>query len=333
MRALVLEKYGKSNQLRFATVSRPTIKPDEMLVQVHAVGLNPIDNLIPKGAFKPILKFQLPAVMGSDLAGVVVEVGNQVTRFKPGDAVYASLFDLGSGSLAEYAAVPEFAAAVKPARLDYVQAASIPMVGLTAWQALNEGAGIKPGQNVFIPAGSGGVGSFAMQLAKYIGANVATTTSAKNVELLKQLGADVVIDYKTHDFEKLLHEYDAALATVKGDAIEKLLNILKPNSRLVSLIGPPELAFANKRQMNVILKLIFRLISAKIIRLSKKQNTEYSFLFVQPNGQQLTEIARIIDEGHINAVVDKVFPFDQALEALSYLSSGRAKGKVVVRLI
>ncbi|HCU83863.1 NADP-dependent oxidoreductase [Methylophilus sp. UBA6697] len=333
MRALILKRYGKSNQLAFADIAKPNIRPDEILVQVHAVGLNPIDYMIPKGAFKPILKFKLPAVMGSDLAGVVVEVGSRVTRFKTGDAVYASIFDLGTGSLAEYAVVPESAAAIKPEKLNFIQAASIPMVGLTAWQALKERAHIQPGQQVFIPAGSGGIGTFAIQLAKYLGAKVATTTSTNNVALVRHLGADEVIDYKTQAFEKLLRGYDVVLGTVRGDGIEKSLQTLKPDSRVISLIGPPDAAFASKRGMGILMKLIFSLISHKIIRLAKKRDIEYSFMFVHPDGQQLSEIGKLLDAGHIQPVVDQVFSFDKTTEALAYLEAGRAKGKVVVSLI
>ena len=225
-------------------------KPDEILVQIHAAGLNPVDYIIPKGAFKPILKLKLPVVMGSDLAGVVVEVGSRVTRFKPGDSIFASIFDLGTGALAEFAVVPESAAAIKPENLDFVQAASIPMVGLTSWQALKERAHLKPGQKVFIPAGSGGIGTFAIQLAKYLGAKVGTTTSTANVGLVQRLGADEVIDYKKQEFEDVLQGYDVVLGTIRGDGIEKSLRILKPKSRVVSLIGPPDAAFARARGMN-----------------------------------------------------------------------------------
>jgi NADPH:quinone reductase-like Zn-dependent oxidoreductase len=189
MKALILKRYGRADQVTFADIPRPTIKSDEMLVQVHAAALNPIDTMIPKGTFKPILRFQLPVTMGSDLAGVVVETGSRVTRFKPGDSVFASTFELGTGALAEFAVVPESAAAIKPENLDFVQAASIPMVGLTSWQALKERAGLKPGQKVFIPAGSGGIGTFATQLAKHLGAQVGTTTSTGNVDLVRSLGA------------------------------------------------------------------------------------------------------------------------------------------------
>src|SRR6266550_127783 len=211
MRALVLKRYGGLDQIAFADIPRSALKPDEILVRVHAAGLNPIDYMIPKGTFKPMLRFELPATLGSDLAGVVVEVGSRVTRFKPGDAVFASIFDLGTGAFAEFAVVPEHAAALKPANLDFVQAASIPMVGLTSLQALKERARLKPGQKLFIPAGSGGIGTFAIQLAKYLGAKVGTTTSTGNLDLVRSLGADEVIDYKKQEFEDVLRDYDATM--------------------------------------------------------------------------------------------------------------------------
>src|SRR5437762_5534967 len=288
--------------------------------------------MIAKGTFKPILKFQLPVTMGSDLAGVVMEVGSRVTRFKPGDSVFASVFELGTGALAEFAVVPEKAAALKPANLDFVQAASIPMVGLTSWQALKERAKLKPGQKVVIPAGSGGIGTFAIQLAKHLGAKVGTTTSTGNVDLVKSLGADEVIDYKQQEFEKVLRDYDAVLGAVRGDAIEKSLRILKPKSNVVSLIGPPDAAFARARGMNFFMKFVFGLLSRKIIRHARKCGVEYSFLFVHPDGRQLAEIGKLLEAGRIRPVIDKVFPFDQAKEALAYLEKGRAKGKVVVQI-
>ena len=332
MKALVLKRYGGLDQGVFADIPKPALKPDEILVRVHAAGLNPIDYMIPKGTFKPMLRFQLPATLGSDLAGVVVEVGSRVTRFKPGDAVFASIFDLGTGALAEFSVVPESAAALKPSNLDFVQAASIPMVGLTSWQALKERAKLKPGQKVFIPAGSGGIGTFAIQLAKHLGAKVGTTTSTGNMELVKSLGADEVIDYKKQEFEEVLREYDAVLGTVRGDALEKSLRILKPKSNVVSLIGPPDVTFARARRMNFFMKFVFGMLSRKIRRLAKKRDVTYSFLFVHPDGRQLAEIGELLQSGRIQPVIDKVFPFDQAKEALAYLEKGRAKGKVVVRV-
>lgn len=332
MKALTFTRYAKANNLAFADLPRPSLKPDEMLVEVHAAGLNPIDTMIPKGMFKFILRFQLPATLGSDVAGVVVEAGSRVTRFKKGDAIFASVFDLGTGTLADFAVVPESAAALKPANLDFVQAASVPMVGLTSWQALKERVGLKCGQKVFVPAGSGGIGTFAIQLAKHLGAKVGTTVSKGNVDLVRSLGADEVVDYKQQQFEDVLRDYDAVLGTVRGDALMKSLRILKPNSSIVSLIGPPDAAFARARGMDFVLKFVFGLLSGKIIRAGRKTGTTYSFLFVQPDGDQLAEIGELLKAGKIRPVIDRVFPFDQAKEALAYLEQGRAKGKVVVQM-
>jgi NADPH:quinone reductase-like Zn-dependent oxidoreductase len=332
MRALIFNRYAKRDNITIADVPRPVPNADEILVEVHAAGLNPIDTMIPKGTFKPTLKFQLPATLGSDLAGIVVEVGSRVTRFKTGDTVFASIFDLGKGALAEYAVVPESAAALKPANLDFVQAASIPMVGLTSWQALKERANLKPGQKVFIPAGSGGIGTFAIQLAKYLGAKVGTTTSTTNVELVRSLGADEVVDYKYQEFEDVLRDYDAALGTVRGNALRKSVQILKPKSTIVSLIGPPDAAFARARHMGFLMVGVFSVLSRKIIRLAKKRGTAYSFLFVHPDGHQLSAIGELLVAGKIRPVIDKVYRFEQAKDALAYLEQGRAKGKVVVQL-
>lgn len=331
MKALTFKRYGKSPDIGFTDVPLPTLKADEILVQVHAASVNPVDNMILTGMFKPIIQLQLPATMGSDLAGVVTEVGSSVTRFKAGDAIFASIFDLGTGAIAEFAVVPEHLAVLKPTNLDFVQAASIPMVGLTSWQALRH-ANLRAGQKVFIPAGSGGVGTFAIQLAKHLGAKVGTTTSTGNVELVRSLGADEVVDYKKQAFEKVLGGYDAVLGTVKGDAIEKSLDILKPGGTIVSLVGPLDAAFARARQLNFILTFVFGLMSRKIMRLAKKRDITYSFLFARPDGTQLTEIAHLLEAGHIHPVIDKVFPFEQAKEALEYLAQGRSKGKVVVQM-
>ncbi|MFO1314165.1 MAG: NADP-dependent oxidoreductase [Burkholderiales bacterium] len=332
MKALTFKRYGKSPGIGFADIPRPTLKPDELLVQVHAAGLNPIDTMIPKGTFKPVLHFQLPATLGSDLAGVVIEVGDRVTRFKPGDAVFASLFDLGLGSLAEFAVVPDRVAALKPPNLDFVQAASVPMVGLTSWQALKERAGLRAHQKVFIPAGSGGIGTFAIQLAKHFGAKVGTTVSTGNVELVRGLGADEIVDYKQQDFEQVLSGYDAVLGTVRGDAIENSIGILKPGSRIVSLVGPLDAAFARARRLNFALTFVFGLMSRRVLRLARKREIDYSFLFVRPDGEQLKNIGDLLEAGRIRPVIDKVFPFEQAGEALEYLALGRAKGKVVVKI-
>lgn len=332
MKALTFERYGKSPDIGLTDLPRPTLRPDELLVEVHAAAVNPIDNMILTGIFKPILDFQFPATLGSDLAGVVTEVGSRVTRFKPGDAIFANIFDLGTGSIAEFAVVPESAAALKPANLDFVQAASIPMVGLTSWQALKERAHLRAGQKVFIPAGAGGIGTFAIQLVKHLGARVGTTTSTGNVALVRSLGADEVVDYKKQEFENVLRGYDAVLGTIRGDALEKSIGILTPGSKIVSLVGPLDAVFARDRRLNIVLTCLFRLMSRKIMRLAKKRDVTYSFLFARPDGAQLAEIGKLLEQGHIRPVIDRVFPFEQAKEALAYLAQGHAKGKVVIKM-
>jgi len=332
MKALVRKRYGGPDAVVFADIARPVPKANEILVQVRAVGLNPIDNIIPKGSFKPVLQLTLPATMGSDLAGIVVEVGAAVTRFAPGDEVFASVFDLGTGSLAELAVVPESAAALKPTNLDFVPAASIPMVGLTTWQALKERANVRPGQKVFIPAGSGGIGTFGIQLAKHLGATVGTTTSSTNVDLVASLGASEVVDYKKQRFQDVLRGYDVVLGTLRGDELAKALAILSPNGIAVSLTGPLDPDFARARRMGALFAFVFGLMSFWIRWKARKLRVRYSFLFVRPNGDQLSEIAALLEAEKIKPVVDRVFPFERAKEALAYLETGRAKGKVVVQM-
>lgn len=332
MKAFTFKRYGKSPELGFDDVDFPSPGDDEILVKVYAVGLNPIDNMIPTGMFKRVLHFSLPATLGSDVSGVVVATGRRVTRFKAGDEVFASIFDRGTGSLAEFVRVPENLAALKPATLDFVQAASLPMVSLTSWQALTERAKLRAGQKVFIPAGSGGIGSFAIQLAKHLGATVGTTTSTANIDWVSRLGADEVVDYKKQEFEKVLSGYDIVLGTIRGDAIEKSTQILKPGGKIVSLIGPLDAAFARERHLNVFLRFVLGLMSRKIMRLSKKRGLTYSFLFVRPDGSQLSQIAELMDAQCIKPVIDNVFPFAETGDAFAYLARGHAKGKVVVKI-
>lgn len=332
MKAFTFKRYGKSPELGFDDVDYPSLKANEVLVKVYAAGLNPIDNMIPTGIFKPVLHFKLPAILGSDLSGVVIAVGNRVTRFSPGDEIFASIFDTGTGSLAEFAVVPESAAAIKPVNLDFVQAASLPMVSLTSWQALTERVRLRPGQKVFIPAGSGGIGTFAIQLAKQLGATVGTTTSTGNIDWVRSLGADEVVDYKKEQFEKVLVGYDVVLGTIRGDTIEKSTQILKPGGNIVSLIGPLDVKFARARGLNLFLTFIFRLMSRNIMRLSKKRGLTYTFLFVRPDGDQLSQIGKLVETEQIKPIIDKVFPFAQTKEALAYLAQGHAKGKVVIKM-
>jgi NADPH:quinone reductase-like Zn-dependent oxidoreductase len=333
MKALVFNQYGGPEQLAFAEVPRPAPKPDEILVQVRAAGLNPVDNKIRSGKMRPLLRLQLPATLGSDLAGVVVAAGDRVTRFKPGDAVFATIDELHMGALAEFAVVAETAAALKPAHLDFVQAAAMPMVALTAWQALKERARLAPGQKVFIPAGAGGIGTCATQIAKHLGATVATTTSAGNVELVRSLGADVVIDYRKQNFVDVLREYDVVLDTLGGESLAKSFRILRRGGVVVSIVGPPDAAFGRERGMHALMVFALWLLSYPTNRRAKQRGVEYSFLLMSPDGSQLAQIGEMLEAEHLRPVIDKVFPFDQAQEALAYLEASHAKGKVVVQML
>ncbi|PCK80517.1 NADP-dependent oxidoreductase [Rhizobium sophoriradicis] len=330
MQAFVVDKYKKKGALRLANLPEPELRDNDVLVRIQAAAVNQLDSKVRDGEFKLILPYRPPFVLGHDLAGTVVKVGSRVKRFKAGDEVYARPRDHRVGTFAEFIAIDEADAALKPSNLSMTEAASIPLVGLTAWQALVEVGKVKPGQKVFIQAGSGGVGTFAIQLAKQLGATVATTTSAKNAELARSLGADVVIDYKTQDFEKVLSGYDLVLNSQDPKTLEKSLGVLKPGGRLISISGPPDPAFARELGLNLFLKLVLRLLSRGVRKKAKRLGVAYSFLFMRAEGRQLGEIANLIEQGVIRPVVDKVFPFEKTGDALAYVETGRAKGKVVI---
>ncbi|MCE4557965.1 NADP-dependent oxidoreductase [Pelomonas cellulosilytica] len=332
MKAFLLERYGKKRPLRSAEVPLPQLRDDEVLVEVHAAGVNLIDSKIRDGEFKLILPYRLPMALGHDVAGVVVKAGPRSRQFKVGDEVYARVDDFRIGTFAEFVPVKEASLALKPRNLTMEEAASIPLVGLTAWQALVEKAELKRGQKVFIQAGSGGVGTFAIQLAKHWGAAVATTTSAGNAALVKALGADVVIDYKTQDFEDALLDHDVVLNSQDGWTLAKSLSVLKRGGKLISISGPPDPEFGAEKSYAAFLRLVMRMLSASIRRKAKSRDVRYSFLFMKADGAQLREITKLIELGAIRPVIDRVFPFASTNEALSYVESGRAKGKVVIKV-
>lgn len=330
MKAFVVDKYKKKGALRLANVPEPEVQDTDVLVRVHATAVNLLDSKLRDGEFKLILPYRPPFILGHDVAGTVVRTGSRASRFKVGDEVYARPRDHRVGTFAEFIAINEADVALKPKNLSMTEAASIPLVGLTAWQALVEVGKVKPGQKVFIQAGSGGVGTFAIQLAKHLGATVATTTSARNAELVKSLGADVVIDYKTQDFEKVLSGYDLVLNSQDPKTLDKSLGVLKPGGQLISISGPPDPAFAKESGLNLFLKLVMRLLSRGVRKKAKGLGVRYSFLFMRAQGQQLSEITSLIEAGVIRPVVDKVFPFENTGDALAYVETGRAKGKVVI---
>lgn len=332
MKAFVLGRYGKKDALRLTEMPLPNLRDDEVLVQVHAAGVNLLDSKIRSGEFRLILPYRLPLVLGHDVAGEVVKVGPRVRLFKPGDEVYARTDDFRIGTFAEFVPVKEASLALKPRGLTMEEAASIPLVALTAWQALVVKAGLKEGQKVFIQAGSGGVGTFAIQLARHLGATVATTTSSANTALVKSLGADVVVDYRTQDFEEFVGGYDVVLNSQDGKTLEKSLRVLKAGGKLISISGPPDPAFGKEIGAPVFVKLVMRLLSSGIRRKARSRQIDYSFLFMKASGSQLREITRLFDAGAVRPVIDRVFPFASTNEALAYVEAGRARGKVVIKL-
>src|SRR5713226_6182579 len=310
MKAFIVDRYGKKNGVRIGEMPDPELREDDVLVQIHAAGVNLLDSKIRDGEFKLILRYRLPVILGNDVAGVVVRVGSRVRRFKLGDQVYARPPQDRIGSFAELISMNEDAVAIMPKKLTMEEAGSIPLVALTAWQALLERANLKKGQKVLIHAGSGGVGTFAIQLAKHLGAIVATTTSAANLDLVKSLGADTAIDYKTTDFEKVLSDYDVVLNSLGTETLSKSLKVLKPGGKLISISGPPDPDFAKDMGASWILRQVMRLLSYRVRKKAKRRRVSYSFLFMRASGDQLHEITSLIDSGIIRPVVDRVFPFE-----------------------
>lgn len=336
MKAFILDRYGSADNVRAGDAPEPTLRDQDVLVQIHAAGVNPVDARIREGDFKAFLRYQLPIVLGCDVAGTVIGVGSRVRRFRVGDEVYSRPSDERIGAFAERIAIHEDDVALKPTSLTMEEAASIPLVGVTAWQALIERAHLQPGQKVLIHAGSGGVGTFAIQLAKHVGATVATTTSTANVDLVTRLGADVVIDYRTSNFADTLRDYDVVLNSLDTKTLEQSLRVLKPGGQLISISGPPDAAFARSLALPSMLKTALRafmnVLSYGIRAKTSRVGVRYSFLFMRADGDQLARIAALIDDGTICPVIDRVFPFAETKEAMAYVEHGRAKGKVVVSM-
>lgn len=333
MKAFMVEKYGDQAAMRAAEAPDPQVGADDVLVKVHAASVNPLDLRIRNGDFKAFLPYRLPLVLGNELAGTVVRVGPSVTRFTVGDEVYARPDKDRIGTFAELIAVHQDDLAPKPATLTMAEAASLPLVALTAWQVLVERARVQPGQKVLIHAGTGGLGSVAVQLAKALGAHVATTVSTAKVDLARDLGADVVIDYRTQDFEEVLDSYDVVLDSLGGENLAKSLRVVKPGGMVISVAGPPDPAFARELGANPILRLAMTALSFRTRRNARHQGVTYSFLFMRASGDQLRKLTPLIDTGKIRPVVDRVFPFEETVQAMEYVEKGRAKaGKVVVTM-
>ncbi|MEV4776845.1 NADP-dependent oxidoreductase [Microbacterium sp. LWH12-1.2] len=328
MRAFILSKY--KTPLREADVPEPVVGEHDILVRVQAAGLNPLDEKIRLGEFTAILPYRLPITLGHDVAGVVIRVGAAVRRFTPGDEVYARPRDGRIGGFAERIAIHEDDAALKPASSTMDEAGSLPLVALTAWQALVELGDVHAEQKVLVHAGAGGVGSIAIQLAKHLGAYVATTASASNASFVRELGADRVIDYRNEDFEQALSGYDLVIDSLGGENLEKSLRVVRPGGMAISIAGPPTPDFARASGLNPLLRIAVAGMSSRIRKQAKRLGVSYQFLLMRASGDQLREITALLDGGVIRPVVGRVFPFDETVQALESLTAGGIRGKAVI---
>ena len=332
MKAFVVAQYGKDG-LRAADMPEPRVGNSDVLVRVSAASINPLDKMVRIGEFKQLLKYKTPFVLGHDVAGLVTQVGAGVRDFKVGDEVYARPRDLRIGTFAEYIAIDQNDVALKPASLTLHEAAAVPLVALAAWQILVEKARVKPGQKVLVHAGAGGLGSTVIQLAKHLGAHVATTANGTSEKLVRDLGADVVVDYTKQDFSQILSGYDLVLDSLGGENLMKSLTVLKPGGLAIGVTGPPDAEFAEQLGAPQPFKLVMSFLSRKVRRFARKLGVRYSFFFMRASGAQLRELAALYDTGQLRPVLDTTFAFDQTLEALAYVERGKVKaGKVVVTL-
>jgi NADPH:quinone reductase-like Zn-dependent oxidoreductase len=310
MKAVRIHSYGKPKDLVYEDALRPEPEPQEVLVQVHAAGVNPLDCKVREGRMKAIFNYQMPLILGMDVSGVVAAIGSEVSNISIGDKVYG-IAEVGrSGAYAEFALLQQQKLALKPKNLDYVQAASVPVVAMTAWQALFDVAQLSAGQTVLVHAASGSVGIFAVQLAKWKGAKVIGTASGHNLEFVKDLGADEVIDYKTTKFEDVVSNVDIVLDAVGGETRERSWGVLKPGGILVSLISSSPPSQETAAQMGV------RAVG----------------MMMQPQTTHLTEISALLDSGKVKTVVGKVLPLSEARQAHELSQSGSIRGKIVLQV-
>jgi alcohol dehydrogenase len=332
MKAAVIDRYGTNEIVQVKETAVPAMGPTDLLVRVRAASVNPLDVKTRDGALKMLLKYRFPLVLGNDLSGEVADLGAQVARFKKGDAVYARLDKDRIGTFAEFAVVREGAAALKPTNVTFEEAASLPLVSLTAWQALVEIGKLGPKQRVLIHAGSGGVGTVAIQLAHHLGATVFTTVGQRNMDLVKRLGADVPIDYRRARFEDVAKDCDAVLDSAGGDTLVRSFECVKAGGVVVSIGNTPSAAFARSWGLNPVIVLAIRLMSRKATAAARRHKARFEYLFMRADGAQLTEITRLVEQGAIMPLVDKVFSLERVRDALAYSESGRATGKVVIKV-
>ncbi len=333
MKAILFTGYGKlEDKIILKDIPMPVATENEVLIQVFAASINPVDYKIVQGAMRLLHRFELPQTLGFDLSGVIISVGKKVTEYHVGDEVYGRVGDTHPGTFAEYIAVEPKYLAIKPHNLSHEEASCLPLVAQTTVQALTQVCDARASQKILIHAGSGGIGVFAIQYAKYLKMHVATTTSTANVEWVKALGADVVIDYKTQNYLELIKDYDMVYDTLGAQTKLDSMHVLKPGGKLVSIVGPPDRAFAVRMNVGWLLKMFLSLMNLKINRSAKKNKIEYYYWLMQSDGKLLAEITKMVESGAIKVVIDKTFALDQGLEALQYVKAGRTKGKVVVKI-
>lgn len=330
MKAVQFNNYGEvSKNVVIAKIEKPTISKNEVLIETYAAGVNPLDYKIVEGALKRALKFKLPTTLGYDISGKIVAIGDNVNGFKIGDDVFSRVSKMGT--FAEFVAVNQNLISIKPKNTTFEEAASLPLVGLTAMQTLKRGK-LKANDKILIHAGSGGVGSFAIQYAKSQGAYVYTTTSTDNVEWVKALGTDRVIDYKTEDYKTIVKDADVVLDTLGNKYTEDAFKVIKNGGKVITLVGPVDKETAKRMKLNKILQLFLAFKRRKITKQIKKKSAFYSLVFMRPNAKQLDELSELVESGKIKTIIDKMFPLTDALNALLYVKKGRTKGKVVVRV-
>ena len=332
MRAFLLGGYGAvADNVRLGEIPDPLAGPGEVLIEIHAASLNPIDFKLVNGALKRISKYQLPRPFGFDASGIVLAVGAGASQFKPGDAVYARASRDTIGSFAEQIALAEKFVALKPTGISHAEAAALPLVGLTTLQGF-ERAGARAGQRILIHAGSGGVGTFAVQYARHLGLHVTSTTSSKNADFVKSLGADRVIAYDRENYLELGGDYDIVYDTLGGAFTIDAFKLVKRGGTVISLSGPPDRDFARREGAGWLVRIAVWLMGRKVYAAAERAGAAYCWFFTESNGAQLREIAALVDRGAIKPVIDREFAFEQLPEALTYLEAGRARGKVVLKV-
>ncbi|WP_040984529.1 NADP-dependent oxidoreductase [Oceanobacillus jeddahense] len=331
MKAVLIHKYGQKN-IEMKNVSIPDISNDDVLVEIHAASINPVDFKIRDGKLRPLINYKMPLILGNDFSGTVIKAGKNITKFKAGDPVYGRPRKSRIGTFAEYIAVHEDDIALKPANLTFEEAAAVPLVGLTTFQAFHDILNLQPEDKILIQAGSGGIGTFAIQLAKEIGAYVATTASNAGKDLVERLGADKVINYREENFEEKLADYDYVYDTLGGDALVQSFKILKPGGKIVSISDVPNARFGKENNYPFWKTIAFRLISRKLTKLEKQYQVQYNFLFMKPSGEQLNKIRELIEAEKIKPLIDQIIPFEDTQKAMEYSESGRAKGKIVIKI-